>query len=468
MRTIARKHDFGLIEWENPQKEQGVYEPGSDSLSTKFEEFIAKSSKYQPLSHTSAHNEMASTRTILLIDEIPYVYGNSAGARMTRQSFRNSILSYLNSSRSRNPIVIVFTEVTIARDANDLSSFSIKQDVDYTPQGILGNLILNAPPVAQITFNQIAPTILWKALKEVLKSENVSLTKSAFDNMSISSCGDIRSTLNALQFGAVQASSSIAATRSSSTNLFHQAGKVIYNKRAGDVAGESRESDRLLLPPFLRSSYTRSRAMVDVNELLGDVADDLNSLVSTVAVNYIPSCFEVEEVSDIADGFSDSDLVSSRIHSSGLVMLHATIAIRSCFFFLPSPVNKREGAWALKGPLDGKYYRRQQEVQQAISVCQHAGIESHSGNSAEWATVLAPYLKWNLEATSHIGFAISEVNNLGAARNWSLWTQKSHDSGDKDYDVSSRSQWQLTRLGDKIDESRWFEDVDDIELDDEL
>ena len=464
MRTIAKKHDFGLIEWENPQKEQGGYEPGSDSLSTKFEDFIAKSSKYQPLSYNSSPNKKASNGTVMLIDEIPYVYGTSAGARMTRQLFRNSILSYLNSPRSRNPIVIVFTEVTIVRDANDLSSFSIKEDVDYTPHGILGNLILNAPSAALITFNPVAPTILWKAVKEVLKSENVILTKAVFDNLSVSTCGDIRSTLNTLQFGAVRTSSSVAAPRSSTTNLFHQAGKVIYNKRAGDVAGESRESDRLLLPPFFRSSYARSRAMVDINELLGAVADDLNSLVSTVAVNYIPSCFEVEEVSDIADGFSDSDLLSSRTYSSGIVMLDATIAIRSCFFFLPSPVNKRDGAWALKGPLDGKYYRRQQEVQQAIGICRQSSIEGRSANSAEWATVLAPYLKWNLEARSHIGFAISEVNNLGAARNRSLWTEKSQESGDKDYDISSRSQWQITRLGDKIDESRWFEDVDDIEV----
>ncbi|KAL4943947.1 Rad17 cell cycle checkpoint protein-domain-containing protein [Aspergillus oleicola] len=394
---LSDKLNFRVLEWKSPSASEYASKDYI-SLGAQFDGFLSRGHTFSSLdldSHEGVQVLMqgqnyTSRRRVILIEEFPTISGRGVS---NLAAFRLSILRYIsmNASPTRTryesepqipPIVMIVTE-TFSNLESSLDHLSAHR--------LLGHELYNHPSTTVLEFNTVAPTFMSKALNSILKRcahQPFSHKPQAQSTIAhLSKMGDIRNAIASLEFICLGSgnpsyrskltvepmhttrkrkvvspvSSEVPnelAPRAATLGLFHAVGKIIYNKR-----NHGPDSTPAQPPLLLGQSGT---SPVDVNDLPEETGTDIQSFISTLHENYVPSCngFSFTECLDGCIGsLSDSDMlcVDRTSHTSrfraglgtGLYKSGASVdvlrqeeisyqvATRGLLFALPCPVKRQ-------------------------------------------------------------------------------------------------------------------------------
>ncbi|KAK5283704.1 RFC checkpoint protein Rad17 [Exophiala xenobiotica] len=416
---LAQAMGLQLVHWHNP----AVSEAGANnSTALQFEEFLNRGGQFGSLafdrdSMTSDTSKTDSAHRVLVIEEFP--------ATMTRlHSFRSAVLQYLARSRAAStitlrgqqspsdnppPVVLIISETL-------LSSSTALTD-SFTAHRLLGPEILNHPYVTVMEFNPVAPTFVTKALDLVMKKEARDSRRRRMPGPAViqrlADMGDVRSAVNSLEFlclrggdglewsGTVAAkakksskdtvpltemernSLQLVSQRETTLDMFHAAGKIVYNKREDPRVLDTRGEPPPKPPDHLRHIYPSKVSQIDIEALLNETGTDIQTFISTLHENYILSC-NGETFEESFDGCSDILSISDILNpdsgprrranpSHYATMIQANlqagssdtlrqdeisfqVATRGLLFNLPYPVNRATPPGAKKSDTFKMFY----------------------------------------------------------------------------------------------------------------
>lgn len=426
MQLLAKDMGFEIAEWRNPTGPPSSF-PGSLSASAQFEEFMGRGRKFGQLDFeeddsTQMTNGTKSIRQtsqdgsrnrVMLIEEFPNTFMRS-GSALT--SFRQTVLQFLvNNTPSSaafgntataepiTPAVMIISETLLTTTSASADSF--------TAHRLLGAEILRHPGTGIIEFNDIAPTLMNKALELVVKKEaRVSgrrRTPGPLVLKRLSEMGDIRNATAALEFlclkgdddadwGAKvaftktkktsknqaltegeQKSLELISRREASLGIFHAVGKVVYNKRdEHPYAAGSDEALAEKLPPHLATMCRNKRSQVSVDTLIDETGTDTSTFISALHENYVLSCertgmtdpnSSIDYINGCIEYLSESDLLNptwdiffggkgflggGRDQGSHILRqdeMAFETAVRGLLFSLPCPVKRKSGSSSTRG-----------------------------------------------------------------------------------------------------------------------
>lgn len=414
VKLLAHDIGFTIREWENPV---GVIEGNSFmSASAQFEEFLLRGATFATLDFAvdSTHDKSPevqevttpSHQQVILIEEFPTIIGATSN---TLQAFRSTVVQLLSAratpSRACTPVVMIISE-TLLTSTNSAAD-------NFTAHRLLGPAILTHPLTALVEFNNIAPTILTKALETVVLKEarksGRRRTPGSQVLKQLAETGDVRSAISSLEFMCLKGdadddtwSAKIAFTkpkkankaapptkreleslalignRGSTLGIFHAVGKVVYNKRQ-DVA-QSQDA-----------TIWRHGSMPDTDpeDLLIELGTDIAVFVAALHENFALSCASqsreetLDSLNTCLDSLSDADLMQCRPFN-GLNMSASAldsqrgddiafqIAVRGLQSGLPYPVKRglmpgdvqhgQNGAFKMFYPTSIKIWSKRQTI----------------------------------------------------------------------------------------------------------
>ncbi|TCD62712.1 Cell cycle checkpoint protein rad17 [Steccherinum ochraceum] len=394
LKVLSRELEFEISEWKNGMDDGPSQDIDSDSfdghegLSEKFQAFVTRAASCRPIftpTPSAGPSRLSTKRQVILLEDLPNILHAP-----TQQAFHAALQTVADSPEPPiAPIVIIVSDAGLRGEAGHEDSGT---SAPWRPKGkdavdvrtVLPPSLLVSPYVTQLRFNPIAPTLMKKALQNIVSMHYPSSSsqrssqpsKEIIDTVVESSNGDIRSAIMALQFACVAGSSltkpkgrgkakksnaipesrallEAVSRREQSLALFHLVGKLLYNKRKGDAPAQSAakkdiERDkaidaRLKDPPKLPkhlSSHNRKPSRVDIEALYADSPIDSSLLSLYVHQNYTQYCSEVDECAGISDWLSWVDSSGGehwysanphRFHLVSLGTLHS----------LPCPVIRR-------------------------------------------------------------------------------------------------------------------------------
>lgn len=185
--------------------------------------------------------------SLILVEDFPNVFHDD-----TRRAFQKVLLEWLNASDSNlPPLVLSLTECEIESDQNSYRANTFNVDCMYTAETILGKELLDDPRLKRIKFNPVNMTLTKKTLNKIASKEEVAFQKSGKWRQRVGyithlsqTCGDIRSSICALEFWATSHGDLELATRHQPTSYFHAIGKVIFGSK--DTPDDSEMLDALI------------------------------------------------------------------------------------------------------------------------------------------------------------------------------------------------------------------------------
>ncbi|KAF3769183.1 hypothetical protein M406DRAFT_236550, partial [Cryphonectria parasitica EP155] len=422
MRLLSRDMGFEILEWRNPDGASGLTLGTQSSSSAQFEEFVGRGRKFGQLEFdvedfgqlsdktdkTSRDGPGDDRRRVILIEEFPNTFLRSGNALT---SFRRTVLQFLATNTpslavlGQNtaaepviPVVMIISETLLTTTSASADSF--------TAHRLLGAEILRHPGTGVIEFNDIAPTLLAKALELVVKKEaRVSgrrRTPGPQVLKRLGEIGDIRNAVSSLEFLCLkgdddadwgskvtftktkkaskdqaltrgeQQSLELISQRESSLGIFHAVGKVVYNKRDEQpFAPGSEEAIAEALPPHLTHMSRNKRSQVAVDALIDETGTDTSTFISALHENYVLSCdrtsaadagSSIDYINGCIDYLSESDLLnpswdiffggkgfsgSGRDQGSHILRqdeMAFEVAVRGLLFSLPCPVRRKNAS----------------------------------------------------------------------------------------------------------------------------
>ncbi|KIX93441.1 uncharacterized protein Z520_10860 [Fonsecaea multimorphosa CBS 102226] len=355
---LAKALGLQLVSWHNPAVSEGG---AGNSISAQFDEFLNRGGQFSSLAFDQDFSEGDaikgdSNRRLLVIEEFPSTMTRSSNAL---QSFRSVILRFLAQAsrsasmafRGQQNLKDIYPSVVIIVSETLLSSSTALTD-SLTAHRLLGAEILNHPFVTTMDFNPVAPTFVTKALDLVIKKEARDSRRRRIPGPAIitrlAEMGDVRSAVNSLEFLCVRGgdglewSGTVAAKakrpsknkenlalteveknslqlvcqRETTLDMFHAAGKIVYNKREDPRVLDTRAQPPPKPPDHLMHLYTPKASEVDIEALLNETGTDIQTFISTLHENYILSCngdtFE-ERFEGCSDILSASDVLNPEI-----------------------------------------------------------------------------------------------------------------------------------------------------------
>ena len=419
VRLLARDLQSELLEWRNPPG------PGLQfvSFSAQFGEFMGRGAKFGQLDvETESCNSQAPARTwsrsaaerssrrMILIEEFPNTFVKNSTALI---AFRQAILEFLAThtpslaAHSQQPLKEPITPVVMVISENLLTTTSSSAD-SFTAHRLLGPEILHHPGAGVIEFNNVAPSILAKALELVVVKEARKSGRKRTPGPQVlkklGEIGDIRSAISALEFLCIkgdneadwgakvaftkpkrpsrqsqgltkseEASLELITQREASLGIFHAVGKVVYNKREElPFAPDAQKMVAETAPPHLSDIGARLyRSLVSVDALIDETGTDTSTFISALHENYALSCTpsgredvksSSDYVSDCIECLSMSDILcpswdvffggqgpSGGFKDTGSHMLRQDeiafhVAVRGLLHYLPYPVKRLPSA----------------------------------------------------------------------------------------------------------------------------
>lgn len=434
-----------IVSWNNPT----AAEAGSTStIAAQFGEFLNRSGQYGSLDFGGLVQSNAdATKRILVVEEFPTTMTRSSTAI---DSFRSVILQYVASSAparlgafsgkqsalaTHPPVIMIITETLLTSNTAATDSF--------TAHRLLGPEISNHPLVTITEFNPVAPTFVTKALDLVVKKEARDSKRRRAPGPAVIQrlvdMGDIRSAVNSLEFlcvrgdsngdwsGTVAAKSKkaskdgvpltsmekqsleLVSQREATLDMFHAAGKVVYNKREDPKIKDTRLEPPPKPPDHLKHLNRPKVSQVDIEALLNETGTDIQTFLSTLHENYVLSCNGDTFVDDFAacsEFLSDSDILNpdsralSRssqygvgtgipaLKSGGTDMLRQDeisfqVATRGLLFSLPFPVNRaahpggrKQDSFKMFYPGSLRLWKPTEEVESLINLFLARGHET--------------------------------------------------------------------------------------------
>lgn len=425
IQLLARDMGLEILEWRNPGSTLGATQ-ATQSASAQFDEFLGRGRKFGQLEFDDEDAPQAFEKAksfapdrleherqrIILIEEFPNTFMRSGNALT---SFRRTILQYLaNNTPSLSapgqnmaaesiiPVVMIVSETLLTTTSASADSF--------TAHRLLGPELLGHPGTAVIKFNDVAPTLLAKALELVVKKEARLSGRRRTPGPQVlnrlGEIGDIRSAVSSLEFLCLrgddadwgskvaftkpkkvikdqaltkgeQQSLQLISHREATLGVFHAVGKVVYNKRdATPFPDGSEEAIAEDLPPYMSHLSRMKRSEVNVGTLIDETGIDTSTFISALHENYAPSCertgaadpaLSMDYINDCIEYLSDGDLLNpsrdnffggkghiniGRDQGSHILRqdeMAFEVAVRGLLFSLPCPV-KRKSASSAPGP----------------------------------------------------------------------------------------------------------------------
>ncbi|KAH8109931.1 P-loop containing nucleoside triphosphate hydrolase protein [Phellopilus nigrolimitatus] len=407
VRVLAEEIGFEISEWRSSVEESYTEENYErETLNQKFETFLTRAASCRTLSGASSRPAMLSApsqtrfptstasssissssqtrRQVILLEDLPNIL------HQPTQAVVHAALESFVATPASTPMIIIISDASTRGDVRDErlshgggSYLTARETVDI--RTVLPPNFIGGPFVRQIEFNPIAPTLMLRALQEILARHYADLevpqnrrpTKEDLSIIVETSNGDIRSAVMALQFACVFDSSiqhgkgkstkgkrknagsgtralmEAVTRREQALALFHMMGKILYNKRKGDPPSasasakdklreqeaDSRLKDPSSLPLWL-AEHKRRTSRIDVDTLYADSPIDSGLFSLYIHQNYTQFCDDVDECGELSDCLSWIDSSGGehwyqtnphQFHLLTLGTLHA----------LPTPVSRR-------------------------------------------------------------------------------------------------------------------------------
>ncbi|RMD44052.1 hypothetical protein DV735_g1096, partial [Chaetothyriales sp. CBS 134920] len=396
---LATVLGFQPISWQNPVSYDAA---GTGSVAAQFDDFLDRGGRFGNLSfEDDAQTSHPNVRPVLLVEEFPTSVMSSG-----LDAFRTIIQHFLarplaiparqvraQQPWAARPLVMIVSETL-------LSSSTAFSD-SFTAHRLLGPEILNHSLVNVIEFNPVAPTFIGKALDLVIRKEARDSGRRRMPGPAViqhlAEMGDVRNAVNTLEFlcirnldsdwsGTVAAkakkgragtsmtemeknSLQLLSHRETTLDMFHAAGKIMYNKR-DDPSSKDNQAEPPPKPPDHAMQHHRPMvSQVDIDLLLNETGTDIQTFISTLHENYVLSCngdsfvdsfeacAEALSVSDILNPDSRQRQLRSRsgLNASAAVQANIAptssdalrqdeisfhVATRGLLFHLPYPVNR--------------------------------------------------------------------------------------------------------------------------------
>ncbi|KAJ1843556.1 RFC checkpoint protein Rad17, partial [Coemansia sp. RSA 2703] len=300
LRTLAHALSLHLVEWTNTSSLHASpaslpdFDDSADSIGVvrQFGDFLARAARYEALGHTG--------RRVILVDDLPNVSHPA-----TRESFGHALQRFAHlPAASSCPLVLVVSDTT----SDDQSGDSVCGGADVMPRALYDSALVQA-----VRFNPVAPTIVTRGLRRVLKlaGRDTALGDAEVRAIAQACGGDMRSAVTMLQLavghvaGAARgrkrrrsadrpADVAVAGeSRRVAVDLFHAAARVLHAKRVGGDGAR-----------------TRGQLECDAAEILSTVAADAGTLQHFVYENHVDFCASLEEAAASAEWFSQADAMA--------------------------------------------------------------------------------------------------------------------------------------------------------------
>ncbi|KIX05911.1 uncharacterized protein Z518_03885 [Rhinocladiella mackenziei CBS 650.93] len=502
---LAKAMGLQMVQWHNPT----VSETGaSNSIAHQFDEFLNRGGYFGSLSfeHDSLDSECADQdpdHRVLVIEEFP---ANTTSNSTTLQSFRNVILQFLARARMASsstfggqrlpndsvpPVVVIISETL-------LSSSTAFAD-GFTAHRLLGAEILNHPFVTVMEFNPVAPTFVTKALDLVIKKEARDSRRRRIPGPAVIQrlveMGDVRNAVNSLEFlcvrggdgsewsGTVAAktkktsrdkdsvlltemeknSLQLVSQRETTLDMFHAAGRIVYNKREDPRVRDTRAEPPPKPPDHLMHLYTPKTSQVDIEALLSETGTDIQTFISTLHENYILSC-NGDHFEGSFDGCSDilstadilnpenrplrrgntnpnAGVIQARVQAGSSDTLRQDeigfhVATRGLLFNLPYPVNRANPPGGKRGdnfkmfyPASLRLWKPTEEMESLIEMFVHgdssARADFRSGSGSVIPGVDGGVASWRTRT-----FTATRIPTIKSKSGTELGKQDGNDDDD--------------------------------------
>ena len=418
---LSKALNFETAFWQNP----AYYDATSNgSVASQFDEFLNRGGNFGTLSFGGSRPAEASyqpnqDKHVLVVEEFPAGMARGAGS----ESFRSVVLRFLARSTpsaaapfqqqqatlTTPPVVMIISETL-------LSSSTAFSD-SFTAHRLLGPEILNHPLSTVIEFNPVAPTFVAKALDLVLKKEAKDSKRRRVPGQAImqklADIGDVRNAISSLEFLCVRSdndaewsgnliakqkksskgslplsdmeekSLKLISQRETTLDMFHAAGKVVYNKRQDPRINDSNADPPPQPPEYLMHLYSPKVSEVDIDALLNETGTDIQTFISTLHENHVLSCngdsfadsfdgcSDILSISDVLNPDSRRSLRARAGNNASIVQAHLqggsfdalrqdeisfNVATRGLIFNLPYPVHRAAPASGRKGDAFKMFY----------------------------------------------------------------------------------------------------------------
>jgi hypothetical protein len=388
-----------------------------ESQLTIFEQYLFKSSRYCVDQIFKKESDQQNSKRLLFIKEIP----NSAYYNQT--GFQNILRKFLK-----------FSKCSLCFSFNLTSNVSW----DINPFKLFTNEFKTELKITEISFNSFANSFLTKAINRIIQLEGLQahLTKDEINDLCSMSNGDLRYTINCLEFyfskknkkmtiqkdfsskkqtngklnknildEKLEKSSMKSNTKDINLNLFRGLGKILHRKHYDSTTVEENfQLDKYNSLCKIENSLPKnlsSKLRLPLNAVPEDVYSKLtlstDSILLFLHQNYLEMftdrSFDVLEETfdgliDISDSFCLSDLLTSRnanieysSRSVNLNELSAVISMRSILFNLYLPKqSKSSGGKAAWKPLYKPYYNKCNET---IKIRKQKALELFLNNQTD-------------------------------------------------------------------------------------
>lgn len=359
----ALSHDlqFQIQEWINPlttssdqsftdqfSEDRSFKYVSSESQMSLFQQFLLRANKYNTL---GIFGDNVSSRRIILVEEFPNVFYRDAS------TFHDIIRKYMKIGKC--PLVFIVSDSTKG-ESNERLLFpkDLQQELN----------------IENICFNAVAPTSMMKVLTKIATVESSQgahrftlPSKSVIESIAMSSAGDIRGAINALQFACekdtgdlmsggrikgktalkkqsnsrssklkpkptkscenqTENDSELASIggRDTSLFLFRALGKILYCKRDDP----SNYSDLPRLPPHL-SEHERDPLIINPEDVIEKSHLSGEYFTAYLHQNYIEFYTDISDLVRSTEYLSDSDYLTVEWASrSALQEYAASVATR--------------------------------------------------------------------------------------------------------------------------------------------
>ncbi|CAD5125919.1 DgyrCDS14101 [Dimorphilus gyrociliatus] len=362
--------------------EYGRIEYGEKQMEI-FSDFLFKSNEFQTLFRYSKESLLSGVKKINLVEDLLPVFFENLN------EFHNVLREYKRCGTT--PLVFIISD-------SSSSEWNMQKLFNPSTTGDLS--------IINISFNAIAPTILYKSLNRIAnleKSQDESLQlpdKRLIEDIIASNPGDIRCCINALQIAMVSDKGLNTKStkeyvhsskgRDSGLFLFHALGKILYAKREEihiikEVKEESEPPAELYRKPLKENPE-------EVFERVGLTADCFSSFLQQ---NYLDFYGDIYDIANTAEAFSVVDtMVSNWNTRSSLEGTIASYASRSIMFYNTKkranyPTNSKKKLQPLKKPLFMTVRNQMGENKQNIERLFQSGY----WKPLNIATELIPFIK---------------------------------------------------------------------------
>lgn len=467
IKLLAKELGLVIREWENPGSNDSN-SSSSVSASSKFEDFLLRGAQFATLDFDENEPQIEQTietrsqdnvSRIVLVEEFPSTASGAVGSA-NLQAFRATVQQYLALHYSSpgpfcNPIVMVISETLLANSSSAAEGF--------TAHRVLGPAILTHPMTALVEFNNVASTILVKALELIAVKEarrsGRRRTPGPAVLKQLAEVGDIRSAVSSFEFMCLRGdagddvwSAKIAFTkpkravnkdapltkyesealavlghRQGTIGIFHAVGKVVYNKRQPVVVHDT-EFDMGALYRWGKMPET------EPEPLLRELGTEIPTFIAALHENYALSCSStsseatLDSLNACLDALSDADLIApdrfgidSRTSGGSTQDMQRQAdmafhtAVRGLLYGLPYPVKRetsgqgsRNDAFQMFYPASARLWSKQQAMVDTLDLVLatiSAGGPTSEDNGAVRGSVIT---KWK---SSHTAVPTSDIPN---------------------------------------------------------